>query len=311
MSIQQAIQERITERQAAERARERAARDEKRAKQSAELAELRKRIGDLIPNDLQSAFTPLYLDEYGHNAYINTADGVLPEGVPFWVRSGDHRGGTGLRLSAQHVAGAETFLLYGTSDEVRRVAILDVLASVDETIRRIAERAAQYAAELAAAQAEDAAARPVYEAAVQDALAQCWRWPDGVTLTLYRWRWCTAPASDTECAEYEHAWSLHDTLQDGWLHRASINVPIRITDASLPTIERYAFSSLKDAYNADLAWSTGLEVRGFTHVPKDGRQYLLRDPEQAIYLSSDYGDTTVPLKAVDWLRALVDAAAGR
>jgi hypothetical protein len=76
------------------------------------------------------------------------------------------------------------------------------------------------------------------------------RWPAGRTLTLYRWRWCVAPAQGDGSAAYDEGWSSEDRLTaEGYvtLHQWAATRRLRLLpEAHLPMVEAQTFASTDD-----------------------------------------------------------------
>lgn len=91
-------------------------------------------------------------------------------------------------------------------------------------------------------------------ALLDDARARLWTWPAGREITLYHWCWCRAPGTDEANAEFDGGWTDQSTPDaDGFLvfpgetSHALPRAPrhLRLSPDSLPTVERFTFSSIE------------------------------------------------------------------
>jgi hypothetical protein len=184
---------------------------ERQIEQQRKLIDFQARIDTLIPARYRTLFGPIVARVEHH--YIHAA--FTYEGVEYHLQP---YGTAGIELYSVLFGGSNLRL---TPTDDAATLLLDYLATVHlDIVQRQQTHAAREAQERAAyetALAEDTRLRGVIDASVAERKALLWQWPAGRELTLYHWRWATAPAMDEDTAEYDEAWATTDRLdRAGW-----------------------------------------------------------------------------------------------
>jgi hypothetical protein len=137
---------------------------------------------------------------------------------------------------------------HGEHKAVRTQQEVYLAAQAAQCTREEEERQAQQA-ELERRKAK-AQAEVEQAVAIAQSNGTLFRWPEGRTLTLYRWRWCVAPAQGGGSAEYDEGWSSEDRLTaEGYvtLHQWAATRRLRLLpEAHLPMVEAQTFASPDD-----------------------------------------------------------------
>lgn len=196
-------------------------------------------------------------------------------------------------------------------------------AAEDERAHVEAERQARAAAEQAeqrqrAQQAEREheglvyAAHQEIEARVEAELARqraaLWRWPDGVTVTLYRVRWCTGGFTDDDGAPHFHYatdWTPTQILPNDTMRFLTKAGWVTITRFNMPTWEEVTIASMDELPDA-LRETQEHTIPGireqftyFNQLDQPNGYYFYADPDSSATVEVG----SIPVR---WLRERVD-----
>jgi hypothetical protein len=163
---------------------------------------------------------------------------------------------------------------------------------------------AHAAAKRAEAERDESVALALIRAAT-DLRTDGWQWPRGKVAYFKRWEWQRGTHQDGT-PDYERAWSLHETLDMGYIQictgEAAVGRRVRV----LPQIHRATVEDWPIAETAklppELREATRVVVRGVRHEWIDalGRYgYRLAHPEESIEVDG-------PERPVAWLRAALE-----
>lgn len=259
--------------------------------------QMRERVDALVPAE--------WLAELGEMTAVWVGDTDYPvlhfefDGVPYRIR---WLGDSWIELRSGY-GNQQVYGLVGDRD-----GFLPALAEIHEDARALAEARAE-------AQAAEEAALAMHQRCVAriqscTALAKrtTWRWPAGAAVRIWRWSWCTAPATGEADATWDSGYSVSDETEDGGYlillpERCRSRVrTIRPAPLSMPTVELITATCMAELPEA-LREPVRMTLHGVGYGPAarwDDEPRYVEDADGRIAIDS--GDE-IPLR---WVRDLVD-----
>jgi hypothetical protein len=202
--------------------------------------------------------------------------------------------------------------------EAKAIQDAERAATVQRQAQEQKERQAQIAAQMEIWNAEQARLQAVVDQAREKAIAAAWRWPEGVRVTIFRATWCDGIGYD-EGQPYtstEAGWTLTDRLaDDGYLHlqkaryerERHVRLDMQVHKPVWEAITINDMDSLPDALSEQM----GMRIQGVCwgersdHPNHSYHRGWVENPEESFSSPLDLS------QPVEWVRRLVDAAAGR
>lgn len=236
---------------------------------------------------IAEAFSPALLQALGYQISQPTTWDVrivfTYQGIVFIGTWGNDRIGltTEPESSYQYAYDTESFL--------RAIAFLHETATRLHAQRAAAEQAK---AEQRAA-AEQAHERCLARVEESKAATVPWVWPAGRELTIYRWRWCSAPASAECVAEHDGGYSLQgDLTKDGEIailpQRYRMEGRVVMVRYAVPGAERLTIRRVADL-PSDLRVPRTITLRGmrydYDQRGADGEALLCEDAESELKIA--------------------------
>ena len=182
-----------------------------------------------------------------------------------------------------------------------------------------AERERQEAEAAASFAAEQARLQDLVDVSLDSAAGIAWRWPEGVTVTIYRVRWLKAAGLDADgnpITAWGDGWTTEDRLDgDGYVYLRETSTygktaprAIKLSlEYHLPTWEPFTYADI-ESLPANLRAPQTVVIPGITREflhDCDAGMAWVEDPERSF-------TAELPLAApVAWVRERIDQQAGR